>query len=110
MQLSESALHEISLFNSSAASLGRIIRRMKVLGNKEPQRLLGFIFQADMICVSDLVKKSGLDQPVVSNHLAQMREIGVVESHRDGKYVYYKISPKFHLLNRFVSDTFPQYK
>lgn len=39
--------------------------------------------------VSDLVAATGLKQPNVSNHLARMREKGVLESTKVGREVYY---------------------
>ncbi len=41
--------------------------------------------------VSEIVACSGLTQPNVSNHLACLRECGLVSAEQTGKYVYYKI-------------------
>lgn len=41
-------------------------------------------------CVSELVQETGLPQPTVSSHLACLRDCGLVESRRDGRYVYYR--------------------
>lgn len=42
--------------------------------------------------VGELVELSGLSQPNVSNHLACLRECGLVERERNGKRVIYRVS------------------
>ncbi len=42
--------------------------------------------------VSELVEILGQPQSRVSNHLACLRWCGYVDSRRDGKYVYYRVS------------------
>jgi len=43
-------------------------------------------------CVNDLVAKTSLKQPNVSNHLAKLRCSGIVCAHKLGRQVYYKIT------------------
>lgn len=42
--------------------------------------------------VSELVEATGLSQPNVSNHLACLRECGLVFSTQQGRYVRYQMS------------------
>jgi DNA-binding transcriptional ArsR family regulator len=42
-------------------------------------------------CVSDLVAQTGLSQPNVSGHLAVLRELGLVQTERRGRFVYYAL-------------------
>ena len=42
--------------------------------------------------VSELVEATGLKQPNVSNHLAKLRENGLVRSERSGRMVYYSLA------------------
>jgi len=42
--------------------------------------------------VSELVEKTGLKQPNVSNHLARMRAKGIVRATKDGRQVFYSIA------------------
>lgn len=42
--------------------------------------------------VSDLVTALGQSQGRISNHLACLRWCGYVDSRREGKYVYYRVS------------------
>ena len=41
-------------------------------------------------CVGDVVDSTGLSQSNVSNHLACLKDCGLVESERDGRQVYYR--------------------
>ena len=42
--------------------------------------------------VSDLEELTGASQPVISQHLTRMRLENIVESRRDGNYVFYRIA------------------
>jgi ArsR family transcriptional regulator, cadmium/lead-responsive transcriptional repressor len=42
--------------------------------------------------VSDVVAATGLSQPNASNHLACLRDCGLVESRQDGRRVYYRLA------------------
>lgn len=43
-------------------------------------------------CVGDLVEATGASQPNVSNHLACLKDCGLVASERDGRHVFYRAS------------------
>jgi methanogenic corrinoid protein MtbC1/DNA-binding transcriptional ArsR family regulator len=56
--------------------------------------------------VSELVAATDLKQPNVSNHLARMRQQGIVRSERLGRHVYYSIAlPVAELLLRLHETT-----
>ena len=42
--------------------------------------------------VGELMKRLGVEQSLLSHHLALLREAGLVETTRDGKSVLYKLS------------------
>jgi ArsR family transcriptional regulator, cadmium/lead-responsive transcriptional repressor len=44
------------------------------------------------VAVSEIVEKTGLSQPNVSNHLACLRDCGLVTAAQQGRYVYYQLS------------------
>lgn len=48
------------------------------------------------MCVSELLDATGASQSNLSQHLAKMRMMGIVENERKGMQVYYRISnPEF---------------
>jgi DNA-binding transcriptional ArsR family regulator len=44
--------------------------------------------------VKDLTSRVDISQPAVSQHLATLRQAGLVQERRDGRLVYYRIDPK----------------
>jgi DNA-binding transcriptional ArsR family regulator len=44
--------------------------------------------------VRDLIPRAGISQPAVSQHLAVLREAGLVAERREGRLVYYRVRPK----------------
>lgn len=44
--------------------------------------------------VSEIVEATGLSQSNVSNHLACLRDCGLVTAHQQGRFVYYELSDK----------------
>jgi ArsR family transcriptional regulator, cadmium/lead-responsive transcriptional repressor len=43
-------------------------------------------------CVGDLVRGLGIAQPRLSNHLACLRDCGVVRTRREGSFIYYELA------------------
>ena len=65
-------------------------RVFKVLGN--PARLEIVLHLSDHACtVTELVECTGFSQPLVSQHLAKLREVHVVKGEREGKATRYSI-------------------
>src|ERR1043165_8100668 len=60
------------------------------LGDKTRLRLLGLMANGP-VPVGYLVEQLGESQPKVSRHLAYLRGAGLVETSRDGKWIYYGI-------------------
>ena len=44
--------------------------------------------------VKDLTARFDISQPAVSQHLAILRDAGLVHARRDGRCVYYRVEPK----------------
>jgi ArsR family transcriptional regulator len=62
----------------------------------DPNRLriaamLGSVGTAD-VCVCDLTEPLGLSQPTVSHHMKVLRQAGIVEAERRGKWVHYRLA------------------
>jgi len=45
------------------------------------------------VCVCELTFALNESQPKISRHLALMRDMGIVESHREGTWMHYRINP-----------------
>ena len=44
--------------------------------------------------VKDLTARFDISQPAISQHLAALREAGLVNARRDGRRVYYRVQPR----------------
>lgn len=65
-----------------------------VLSDPTRLRLLSLIAAAGEACAAcDLVEPIGVSQPTVSHHLRVLREAGLVESEKRGRWVYYRPVP-----------------
>lgn len=61
------------------------------LGDITRLRLLNLMRESE-VCVSSFTEVLGQSQPLVSRHLAYLRNAGVVAARRDGKWIHYSIS------------------
>lgn len=59
-----------------------------------PMRLRAFILikQVDELCVCELTHSLELAQPVISRHLSQLKEAGLLLSRRQGLWIYYRLN------------------
>ncbi len=64
----------------------------KALGDETRLRLLLLIAQNKKLCVCDLEEATLDSQPKVSRHLAVLRKAGIVDSKKQGLWVYYSLS------------------
>jgi len=63
-------------------------------------RLLGLLGEWKEICVCDLCAVLGEAQPKVSRHLGVLREAGLVEARREGKWMFYSLAQARTALHR----------
>lgn len=59
-------------------------------------------------CVSNIAAAIGMTDPAVSHHLKNLKQNGFVESRREGKEVYYKLSnnEKAQLMHKIADSYF----
>lgn len=73
-----------------AAAAG-VADRLRVLANPERLLLLCQLSQGER-CVGDLEEALGIRQPTLSQQLGVLRNEGVVQTRREGKYIYYRVA------------------
>lgn len=74
------------------------------LADKTRLRLLNLMRQ-DEICVCFFTEVLGESQPKISRHLAYLRNAGIVEARREGKWMHYRISgPKDENAERVLQE------
>jgi ArsR family transcriptional regulator len=78
---------DISQFEASA---GRAAKLLKALGNERRLMILCQLVDGER-SVGELLPNVGLSQSALSQHLAVLREEGVVATRRDGQVIWYRI-------------------
>ena len=74
-----------------AAALSALENLFLGLADKTRLRLLG-LMAAGPVSVGHLVAETGESQPKISRHLAYLRNAGLVDTTRDGKWIYYGVA------------------
>jgi ArsR family transcriptional regulator, arsenate/arsenite/antimonite-responsive transcriptional repressor len=60
---------------------------------------------AGAVCICDFTAAFGLSQPTISHHMAKLRVAGLVESHRHGVWVYYRLREDISPLARRLLES-----
>ena len=68
-------------------------RFFKALGDETRQRILGLLMEREM-CVCELVTALKMTQPTTSHHLKILEDADIVQSTKEGTWVFYKIVDK----------------
>ncbi len=68
-------------------------RFFKALGDETRQRMLGLLLIREM-CVCELITALNMTQPTTSHHLSILEDAGLVESRKEGRWVFYGITDK----------------
>ncbi|SFR81189.1 transcriptional regulator, ArsR family [Marinobacter daqiaonensis] len=66
----------------------------KALSDELRLAALLLIREQEKLCVCELTEALDVSQPKVSRHLATFREIGLLETERQGQWVYYYLNPR----------------
>ncbi len=77
------------------------------LGDPTRLRILWLLCHSEE-CVCNIAAAVGMSDPAVSHHLRILKKGGIIESHRDGKEVYYTLADttQAKLLHRTIDALF----
>jgi ArsR family transcriptional regulator len=88
-----------------------VTRLFKALGDETRLRIVALLAHGEL-CVCHLETALGLTQPTASRHLAVLRNAGIVDTRRDGSWVYYNLveqnDPACERLLAALIETFAQ--
>jgi len=86
------------------SSAERLARWFSVLADPTRLRLFSMIATAGEACAAcDLAEPLGVSQPTVSHHLKVLRDAGLVDSEKRGRWVYYQAAPeRLEILSRAI--------
>lgn len=63
---------------------------LKAMGNEKRLEILYYLYDGES-CVGDLEKKVKLSQSALSQHLAVLREAGIVKTRRNAQTIFYSL-------------------
>ncbi len=69
------------------------VQRMKLLAHPTRLQILKILAKEDQ-CVCVFAQAIGKKQPNISQHLARLKDNGIIDSYMKGKYVYYTLEDK----------------
>lgn len=94
----------LAALQEKAAEAARLLR---LLGNENRLLLLCHLVAEGEMTVGALAEAIGLSQPALSQHLARMREDGLVETRKAAQTVFYRLSdPKAARLLGVLRDLY----
>jgi len=69
-----------------------IVTLAKVLSDVNRVKILALLTKNSELCVCEICDTLDISQPLVSRHLKQMKEIGLILSRQEGKWMLYMLN------------------
>ena len=79
-------------FDFKRDEMERLVQLAKIFSDPNRLKILGLILRETEVCVCEICDTLELSQPLVSRHLRQMRETGILNATHQGKWVIYALS------------------
>ena len=68
------------------------IKIFRALANEERLEIILKLYREGELCASDIEKSFFMEQSTTSHHLNYLKNVGVLESRKQGRNVYYKVN------------------
>ncbi len=81
---------ENSILDKKVAS---VYLTLKILSEENRINILSILLSSPL-CVSELQNILNLSQSLVSHHLRDLKDLGLVQSEKNGKWVFYSLTDK----------------
>jgi ArsR family transcriptional regulator len=76
----------------SGADMKKILALTKALSDGSRLRTVMALRKTEEMCVCQVTEMLGLAPATVSRHMSVLQNAGIVESRKDGRWVYYRLS------------------
>lgn len=87
------------------AELRKAVLVLRAVNHKLRQSIIDLLEESGRMTVTDIYVKLRLEQSVASQHLAILRRAGVVNTDRDGKFIYYSLNgDRLHQISRLIEE------
>ena len=95
---------ELSVFQGQATEAAAML---KLLSNESRLLILCHLVERGELTVGELVERIGLSQSALSQHLAKLREDGLVATRKEAQNVFYRVSdPRAEQILALLHDLF----
>ncbi len=85
--------------------LRKAVLVLRAVNHKLRQRMIDLLEENQRMTVTDIYVKLRLEQSVASQHLAILRKAGVVQTDRQGKFIYYGLDKnRLTQISQLVED------
>lgn len=69
------------------------VQLFKILSDETRLAIVMLLRESGELCVCDICAATAESQPKISRHMAVLREAKLVLDRREGKWIYYRLSP-----------------
>ena len=80
-----------STSKSKSKKVGELSSLLKIISENNRLQIL-CILQNGECCVCELIKHLNLSQSLISHHLKDLKDTGIVSDRKDGKWIYYSLT------------------
>ncbi len=85
------------------AEFGPVAGQMKLVATPSRIAMLSLLYKAPH-CVCDLETHTGLSQTLLSHHLKDLADGGLIESSREGTFVEYRLTKKGRKMVQMIKE------
>lgn len=86
---------------------GQAVGLLKALSNENRMLIMCYLTEAEELSVGELAERVGLSQSALSQHLAKLRNEGLVETRRQSQTIHYRVAdPKAAQVLKLLHDLF----
>jgi ArsR family transcriptional regulator, arsenate/arsenite/antimonite-responsive transcriptional repressor len=76
----------------------------KALGEEMRLKIVGLLLPGEL-CVCEIMEELGLSQPAVSHHMKVLKQAGLIQDRREGKWIHYSLDQAtFNYLENMLQD------
>lgn len=72
----------------------RLVELSKIFSDANRAKIISLVLRDKEVCVCEICDTLELSQPLVSRHLKKMKESGLLDSKKEGKWVVYTLKPE----------------
>src|SRR3954467_15642041 len=87
-------IHKLTLINRAMAKVAAIENKVFLALADPSRRAIFESLTRGETAVKDLTARFAISQPAISQHLAALKDAGLVHGRREGRCVYYRVEPK----------------